>query len=89
VGVTADDDPGSHRFEDRDEPVLGRQPGEDLVVVAGCRMAEQHLANATHVDCERRRPALEELHIPVGQLLSHPPDDLAKPLRDCARLDAR
>lgn len=57
VGMTTDDHGDAESFEDRQETVIGREAGKDLGVVAGCGVAEQHIAETGNHDTARWRPA--------------------------------
>ena len=57
VGMAADDQGDAESFEDRQEAVIGREAGNDFGVVARCRVAEKHIAEAGNLDMACWRPA--------------------------------
>ncbi len=85
VRVPAHDQRRVHAGKDRQQPLLRRQPRENLEVVARCGMADEHVPQPLNLDPQRQRPARKQLLILATELRGGPADDVAKRLRHLGR----
>lgn len=78
VRVAADHERRIDPSKDRKQRLHGRGPNENLSVIAGSRVAEQHSSASAVIDGKRVGPALHHSHIVWLQLPRVPADDIAK-----------
>jgi hypothetical protein len=82
--MAADDHIRRRGGKRREQAVSACRAGEDLDVVAGCRMAKQRLPEACDVELLRGRPLSNCASLIGIQPLSRPVDHVAEAFRDLA-----